>query len=76
FDIYMEYKDQVRIQVSVATMNHELARIMEPRVASPEARIGIIREAKNIGLTAGIIIAPVMPPLRIRPKLPRTWRRL
>lgn len=68
FDIYMEYKDQVRIQVSVATMNHDLARIMEPRVASPEARIGIIREAKNIGLTAGIIIAPVMPPLRIRPQ--------
>lgn len=67
FDIYSRYKDQVRIQVSVATMNHELSRIIEPRVAPPEARIDIIREAKRIGLKAGIIIAPVMPPLKIRP---------
>ena len=67
FDIYSKFKDQVRIQVSVATMNHDLSRLMEPRVAGPEARIEIIREAKRLGLKAGIIIAPVMPPLKIRP---------
>jgi DNA repair photolyase len=67
FDIYSKYKDQVRIQVSVATMNRDLSRLMEPRVAGPEARIEIIREAKRLGLKAGIIIAPVMPPIKIRP---------
>lgn len=67
FEIYSKYSDQVRIQVSVATMNLELSRLMEPRVAGPEARIEIIREAKKRGLKAGIIIAPVMPSLRIRP---------
>jgi len=67
FDTYSRYSDQVRIQVSVATMNHQLSRLMEPRVATPEARIEIIREAKMLGLKAGIIIAPVMPPLKIRP---------
>ncbi len=69
FDIFTRYPDLVRIQVSVATMNHELSRIMEPRVATPEARIDIIREAKRLGLRAGIIIAPVMPPLKIRPSV-------
>ena len=67
FDIYSKYRDQVRIQVSVSTMNHELSRLMEPRVANAESRIDIIREAKKLGLKAGIIIAPVMPPLKIRP---------
>jgi DNA repair photolyase len=67
FDIYTKYKDQVRIQVSVSTMNKDLSRFIEPRVSSPNERIDIIREAKNKGLKAGIIIAPVMPPLKIRP---------
>ena len=67
FDIYREYKDQVRIQVSVFTMNKNLARLIEPRVSPPEERINIIRDARRLGLKAGIIIAPVMPPLKIRP---------
>lgn len=66
FDIYSQYKDQVRIQVSISTMNSGLSRIIEPRVAPPRARIGIIQEAKGLGLKTGVIIAPVMPPLRIR----------
>ena len=67
FDIYRDFKDQVRIQVSVFTMNRGLARLIEPRVSPPEERINIIRDAKKLGLKAGIIIAPVMPPLKIRP---------
>ncbi|KPV46284.1 hypothetical protein SE19_06190, partial [Acidiplasma aeolicum] len=35
----------------------------------PEERINIIRDAKKLGLKAGIIIAPVMPPLKIRPDI-------
>ena len=67
FDIYEKYRDRVRIQVSVFTMNRDLARLIEPRVSPPEERINIIRDAKKLGLKAGIIIAPVMPPLKIRP---------
>ena len=67
FDIYEKYRDQVRIQVSIFTMNRGLTRLIEPRVSPPEERINIIRDAKRLGLKAGIIIAPVMPPLKIRP---------
>ncbi|MCL5888643.1 MAG: radical SAM protein [Candidatus Thermoplasmatota archaeon] len=66
FDLLEEYREQVRVQVSIATMSHELSRIIEPRVAAPEARFSILEEAKNRGLNTGIIIAPIMPSLRIR----------
>lgn len=61
-----EYKDQVRLQVSVATMNEDLARAIEPRVVKPERRLQILTKAKNYGLNTGVIIAPVFPALNIR----------
>ena len=67
FDYLEQFKDQVRVQVSIATMNKGLARIIEPRVAKSEARLRIIEKAKDLGLNTGIIIAPIMPPLSIRP---------
>jgi len=66
-DIYGEYPEQVRIQVSVSTMNENLARLIEPRVAPPQSRLKIINEVKLKGLKTGIIIAPVFPPVSIRP---------
>jgi len=61
------YREQVRVQVSIATMDRRFARAIEPRVAPPEARLRIIREAKAREIRAGIIIAPVFPPMRMRP---------
>jgi DNA repair photolyase len=66
-DYIAKFKDQVRVQVSIATINNELARIIEPRVASANARLHIIEAAKEYGLDTGIIIAPIMPSLAIRP---------
>jgi len=67
FDLLKKYKKQVRIQVSLATMNHELSRLTEPRVALPEGRVKILQKAKEIGLTTGVIIAPVFPSVKVRP---------
>jgi DNA repair photolyase len=66
FEYLSRFRDQVRVQVSIATMNERLSRIIEPRVASPESRLRILEKAKEYGLNTGIIIAPVMPPLKIR----------
>ena len=67
FDIISEYKDQVRVQVSIATMNHELSKLIESRVSPPESRFAVIKKAKELGLNTGIIIAPVLPSVKIRP---------
>ncbi len=62
-----KYKDQVRLQVSVATMDHKLASIIEPRVASPESRFRVLTEAAKRGIDTGVILAPIFPPLTVRP---------
>jgi DNA repair photolyase len=69
FDLLTKYSELVRLQVSIATMNEELARLIEPRVVSPRRRIEIIRKAKEAGLRVGVIIAPVFPPTKLRPNV-------
>ena len=67
FPLIEEFREQVRVQVSIATMDRRFARAIEPRVAPPEARLRILSEAKSHGIIAGIIIAPVFPPTQLRP---------
>jgi DNA repair photolyase len=64
------YREQVRLQVSIATMDRQFARLIEPRVAPPESRLNLLREAKGAGLKVGVIVAPVFPPVPQRPD----WR--
>ncbi len=61
-----DYKDQVRLQVSIATMDRDLARKIEPRVPPPEARVRLLRKAKDAGLIIGVILAPIFPPTSSR----------
>ncbi len=62
-DILSRHRNQVRLQVSIATINKDFSRAIEPRAPPPEKRIEILREAKeNANLTTGAIIAPVFPP--------------
>ena len=69
FNLLAEHSEQVRLQVSIATMNRDLARLIEPRVPPPERRLDVLRKANEAGLRIGIIIAPVFPALPIRPDL-------
>src|SRR3989449_8222413 len=62
-----EFADQVRLQVSIATMNRDLARQIEPRVPPPEARLSVLRKAKDLGVTTGVILAPILPSVSVRP---------
>src|SRR2546421_2695430 len=48
-------------------MDRDFARLIEPRVPSPEARLEVLRQAREAGLDVGVILAPIFPPLRIRP---------
>jgi DNA repair photolyase len=64
------YREQVRLQVSIATMDRQFARLIEPRVAPPESRLNLLKKAKEAGLRVGVVIAPVFPPVPQRPD----WR--
>nr|MEB3844655.1 radical SAM protein [Desulfurococcales archaeon] len=70
-DLLEEYRDRVILQVSIATMNHRFARLIEPGVPGPEKRLRILEEAKERGIETGVIIAPIFPPNNYRPDLER-----
>lgn len=50
-----------RVDVSVTSLDVELARKMEPRASSPARRIEAIRRCAEAGVPVGVIIAPVIP---------------
>ena len=66
FDLLQGYSKQVRMQVSVATLNPILSRLVETRVVEPERRMEILKNAKESGLRTGVIMAPIFPPVKQR----------
>ena len=63
------FPGQVRLQVSIATMSRDLARLIEPRVPPPEVRLEILKRANELSVETGVILAPILPPVSVRPDL-------
>src|SRR5690349_23348349 len=53
----------VRVALSVTTLDRRLARVMEPRAATPPRRLETIRAMKAAGVPVGVMFAPVIPAL-------------
>ncbi len=53
----------VRVSLSITTLDAKLARVMEPRTSSPEARLRAIRELSQAGIPTNVMIAPIIPGL-------------
>jgi DNA repair photolyase len=51
------------VTVSLTSLDPEIKRTLEPRTASPEARLRVIRELSSAGVPVGVLIAPVIPVL-------------
>ena len=51
------------VNVSITTLDPELARRLEPRAASPERRLDAIRTLVAAGVPVGVMVAPVIPGL-------------
>lgn len=59
----MARRNLVRVQLSIGTLDRELARRIEPRACTPAARLETIRALRAAGIPVGVIIAPVIPGL-------------
>ena len=53
----------VRVFLSVTTLDPALARVMEPRAATPARRLQTIAELTRAGVPAGVLAAPMIPGL-------------
>lgn len=56
----------VSVALSVTTLDAELKRALEPRAASPQARLRAVRELTAAGIPTGVMVAPVIPALTDR----------
>ncbi len=51
----------INVFVSITTLDVELKRMLEPRAASPAARLRAVRELTAAGIATGVLVAPVIP---------------
>jgi DNA repair photolyase len=51
------------VNVSVTTLNNEIARVMEPRASSPMHRLAAIEELSRAGIPVNVMVAPIVPGL-------------
>ncbi|MFW9997446.1 MAG: radical SAM protein [Candidatus Odinarchaeota archaeon] len=61
FHILSNHSDQIRVQVSVCTLDKAFSRLIEPGVSPPQKRLDVLKMAKECDLKTGLIIAPVFP---------------
>ena len=51
----------VSVAVSITSLDVNTKRTLEPRAASPQARLRALRELNEAGVPAGVMVAPVIP---------------
>jgi DNA repair photolyase len=56
-------RNLVRVYLSVTTLDAALARVMEPRAATPMRRLAAVGELARAGVPVGVLAAPMIPGL-------------
>ena len=58
----------ISVHISLITIDRELARRLEPRAPTPEARLRALARLREHGIEAGINVMPVLPGITDRPQ--------
>jgi DNA repair photolyase len=53
----------VSVMVSITSLDNDIKRKLEPRTASPQARLKVIEQLSSAGVPVGVMVAPVIPSL-------------
>src|SRR5437773_9128420 len=59
--------NQISVHISLITIDRDLARRLEPRAPTPEARLRALARLREHGVDAGINVMPVLPGITDRP---------
>jgi len=59
--------NKLYINLTITTLDTDLARILEPRAPRPDLRLEAVRRLNENGVPAGVIIAPVLPSITDAP---------
>src|SRR5437868_537653 len=61
-------RNQIFVNLTVTTLDPQLARLLEPRAPRPDLRLDVIRKLNQAGVPAGAICAPVVPVITDSPQ--------
>ena len=59
--------NEISVHISLITLDRDLARRIEPRAPTPDARLRALARLRETGITAGINVMPVLPGITDRP---------
>jgi DNA repair photolyase len=51
----------VQVMLSITSLTSDIKRTLEPRAASPQARLRVVRDLAEAGIPVGVLVAPVIP---------------
>jgi DNA repair photolyase len=51
----------VSVMLSITSLTNDIKRTLEPRAASPLARLRVMRQLADAGIPVGVLVAPVIP---------------
>lgn len=57
----IQRRNRLMIQVTVTTLDRDLARMLEPKAPRPDLRMNAVRTLAEAGITVGISMSPVLP---------------
>ena len=57
----MAERNLAKVALSVTTLDPKLARVMEPRAATPARRLDALRQLSAAGVPTSVMVAPVIP---------------
>ena len=61
-------KNRITVNLTITTLNTDLARRLEPRAPRPDLRLDAMRKLNQAGIDAGVICAPVLPGITDSPR--------
>lgn len=62
-------RSTLSVHISLITVDRELARVLEPRAPTPEARLRAIARLRRSGIEVGVNVMPVLPGITDSPEM-------
>ena len=64
----IQKNNRLFVNITITTLNADLARILEPRAPRPDLRLEAMQKLNQAGVAAGVICAPVLPGITDLPR--------
>ncbi len=57
----LQQHNKIHVNITITTLNEQLARLLEPRAPRPKLRLGAVRKLSSAGIQVGVFPNPILP---------------